>query len=200
MSLMLQYNTSLKKMVMPEFGRNVQSMVDHCISIEDRDERNRCARRIVRIMSNLFPDLLGEDGNTQNIWNHLVIISGFKLDVDFPCEVITEEAMNPRPARIEYTQGPIRRRVYGKNIEEMIGRVAEMDEGHEKDILISLIAHHMKKLMLIHNKEGVDDALILRDLAEYSHGKVVLDPETYILHEFLEENENAGPPKMKKKK
>lgn len=199
MSLMLQYNTSLKKMVMPEFGRNVQSMVDHCISIEDRDERNRCARRIVRIMSNLFPDLLGEDGNTQNIWNHLVIISGFKLDVDFPCEVITEEAMNPRPARIEYTQGPIRRRVYGKNIEEMIGRVAEMDEGHEKDILISLIAHHMKKLMLLHNKEGVADAKILKDLAEYSRGKINLDPAVYLLHEFRE-SEKPVVKKNKKKR
>lgn len=183
---------------MPEFGRNVQSMVDYCVGIEDREERNRCARRIVRIMSNLFPQLLGENGNTQNIWNHIMIISGFKLDVDFPCEVIREEFLNPKPQQIPYSQGPIRRRVYGRHIQDMILRVADMDDGEEKDLLISMIAHHMKKLMLIHNKEGVDDYIILRDLAEYSHGKISLNPETYILHEFLEEEDKPTHKKRKK--
>lgn len=178
-------------MVMPEFGRNVQDMVDYCVTIEDREERNRCARRIVRIMSNLFPELVGEDGNMQNIWNHIMIISGFQLDVDFPCEVITAEAIHPKPEPVKYTQGPIRRRVYGHNIEAMVVKVAEMPDREEKDILISMIAHHMKKLMLIHNKEGVDDAIILRDLAEFSSGRIVLDPEKYILHEFLDEHDNV---------
>lgn len=196
---MLTYNTKMKKMVLPEFGRNVQNMVDHCISIEDRDERNRCARRIVRIMSNLFPELLGENGSTQNIWNHLMIISNFQLDVDFPCEVITEEQLHPKPDTIPYLQGTIRRRDYGRNIQYMIKVVADMEEGPEKDALISMLAHHMKKLMLIHNKEGVDDALILRDLAQYSDGKIVLNPETYILHEFLEEEDLNQTPKGKRK-
>lgn len=185
---------------MPEFGRNVQNMVDHCINIEDRDERNRCARRIVRIMSNLFPELMGENGNTQNIWNHLMIISEFRLDVDFPCEVIREEQLHPKPEHIPYHQGTIRRRDYGRNIEYMIKVVADMADGTEKDALISMLAHHMKKLMLIHNKEGVDDALILRDLAEYSNGKIVLNPDTYILHEFLEEDDLNPHPKGKSRK
>lgn len=197
---MLEYNTSLKKMVMPEFGRNVQSMVDYCVTIEDREERNRCARRIVRIMSNLFPDLLGEDKNTANIWNHIMIISGFKLDVDFPCEVIKEESLNPKPEPIPYVQGPIYRRVYGRHIEDMISTVADMPDSEEKEMLISMIAHHMKKLMLIHNPEGVDDALILRDLAEYSKGRIVLDPQTYILHDFLDDLEEPQQPKHKRKK
>ncbi|MCM1290649.1 MAG: DUF4290 domain-containing protein [Prevotella sp.] len=197
----LEYNTSLKKLVMPEFGRNVQSMVDYCVTIEDREERTRCARRIVRIMSNLFPELLGENGDTQNIWNHIMIISDFKLDVDFPCEIIREESLNPKPQDIPYITGPIRRRVYGRHIQNMITKVAQMPAGEEKDLLISMIAHHMKKLMLIHNKEGVDDAIILRDLAEFSKGAIMLDPEKYILHEFLEEPEtNVHQGKGKKKK
>lgn len=196
---MIPYNTDLKPITLPEYGRNVQGMVDFCMSIEDREERTRCAYAVVDIMANLFPELVGENKDYSQIWDQINIISRFKLDIDFPCDVVTEDRFNPKPAKIPYTAGPMRYRHYGKSIEKMIETVADMEEGEEKDVLISLIAHHMKKLMLIHNKEGVDDAKILKDLREYSHGKINLDPDTYLLHEFKE----AAPvnqPKGKKKK
>jgi len=172
------------------------------MSIEDRDERNRCARTIVKIMRNLFPEECDGEGGDIIFWNHINIISNFKLDVDFPVEVVTQEEVHPKPERIPYSNNHIRFRYYGKNIEEMIEKVAALEESPEKDVLISMIAHHMKKLMLTHNKEGIDNAKILRDLATYSHGKIDLDPNTYLLHDFQEANEpsNAKQGKKKKKK
>ncbi|MDE5807861.1 MAG: DUF4290 domain-containing protein [Muribaculaceae bacterium] len=196
---MLPYNTDNRPIILPEFGRNVEGLVKYCCSIEDRDERTQCAYALADMMANLFPELVGDQDDRSQIWDQLNIISEFKLDVDFPYDVITAEKMNPKPERIPYTASPMRYRHYGKNIEKMIATVAEMEAGEERDLLISMIAHHMKKLMLTHNKEGVDDAKILRDLAEYSHGLINLDPSTYLLHEF-KEVELAAPGKNKKKK
>ena len=196
---MIQYNTDLKPIVLPEFGRNVQQMVDYCLSIEDREERTRCAYGVVEIMANLFPELVKEKNDYSQIWDQANIISNFQLDIDFPCDVITKERMNPKPYKIPYTAGPMRYRHYGKSIERMIEVVADMEPGEEKDLLISMIAHHMKKLLLIHNKEGVDDAKILKDLREYSEGRIDLDPATYLLHEFKEATP-VNQPKGKKKK
>lgn len=196
---MIPYNTDLKPITLPEFGRNVQGMIDYCVSIPDRDERTKCAFTIADIMANLFPELVGADHNYSQIWDQINIISRFQLDIDFPCDVVTVDRLNPKPEKIPYTASAMRYRHYGKSIEKMIEKVANMEDGEEKDILISLIAHHMKKLMLIHNKEGVDDAKILRDLKEYSDGKIDLDPHTYLLHEFKEATP-VNPPKGKKKK
>ena len=149
---MLPYNTDNAPIILPEFGRNVEGLVKHCCSIEDREERTRCAYALVDVMANLFPELVGEKGDKTQIWNQLNIMSQFSLDIDFPCEVITAELLHPLPDRIPYTASSMRYRHYGKNIEKMIGIVSEMEDGEEKDILISMIAHHMKKLMLTHNK------------------------------------------------
>ncbi len=196
---MIPYNTDLKPITLPEFGRNVQGMIDYCVSIPDREERTKCAFAIADIMANLFPELVGADRDYSQIWDQINIISRFQLDIDFPCEVVTADKLNPKPEKIPYTASAMRYRHYGKNIEKMIETVAGMEDGEEKEILVSLIAHHMKKLMLIHNKEGVDDAKILRDLKEYSEGLIDLDPQTYLLHEFKEVTP-VNTPKGKKKK
>lgn len=196
---MLPYNTDNSPIILPEYGRNVEGLVHFCCAIEDRDERTRCAYALVELMANQFPHLVGENGDKSQIWDQINIISKFRLDVDFPCDVVTAEKLNPKPDRIPYTASSMRYRHYGKNIEKMIETVSDMPETEEKAILISMIAHHMKKLMLTHNKEGVDDAKILRDLAEYSGGRINLDPSTYLLHEF-KEVEISTPGKNKKKK
>lgn len=197
---MIPYNTEMERLVLPEFGRNVQGMVDYCMSLETKDERTACAHSVVRIMSSMFPELVGPNKDYSQIWNTINIISGFKLDVDFPCEVITEAQMHPRPEKIPYTSSAMRYRHYGKNIEKMIETVADMQDGEEKDLIISMIANQMKKLQLIHNKEGVDDAKILRDLREYSRGKIDLDPQTYVLHEFKDASQPVQQKNRKKKK
>ena len=183
---MLPYNTDMEPVLLPEFGRNIQRLVDYCVTIPDREERTACAYAIADTMAGLFPDLVGVNNDYSKIWDQINIMSRFELDIDFPCEVITAEKMNPSPQPLPYGSSSIRFRHYGKNIEKMITVVADLDDGEEKDLLISMIAHHMKKLMLTHNKEGVSDAKVLRDLALYSEGRIDLDPETYLLHEFRE--------------
>ena len=196
---MLKYNTQQKKLVLPEYGRNIQQMVDHCLTIEDRDERTRCAYSIINSMGNLFPMLRDVEDFKHKLWDHLAIMADFRLDIDYPYEVIKPENLNTLPDKVEYMNSPIRYRHYGKSIELMIAKAAVMEHGEERDALISLIAHHMKKLMLAVNKDGVDDAKILNDLSEYSHGAIMLDPETYHLHEFKEAPTPANGKKKKKK-
>ncbi len=196
---MLTYNTQLKPLALPEYGRMIHQMVEYATQIPDRDERTRCAFAIAKIMKNLFPQEFASPDGERKMWDHINIISDFKLDIDFPVEVSSAEAIHPKPDPIPYGDQNIRHRYYGKNIQMMIDRVAELEEGPEKDSLISMIAHHMKKLMFTHNKEGVNDARILRDLAEYSKGRIQLDPETYILHEFREIEPVQNGKKKKKK-
>lgn len=200
---MYQYNSQLKKLALPEYGRNIQEMVDYCCTIPDRDERTRCAYTIVRTMGNLFPQLRDETDYKHKLWDHLAIMSDFKLDIDYPCEVVKEENLETKPQPLHYHLERIKMRHYGKIIERMIVRATEYPEGPEKDALIMLIANHMKKLIFQINKEDVDDAKIFKDLAYYSGGKINLDPATHQLHEFREAPQpvqNNGGKKKKKKK
>lgn len=183
---MPDYNTQQKKLIMPEYGRNVQQMIDHCVSIEDREERTRCANTIINIMGNLFPYLRDVDDFKHKLWDHLAIMSDFKLDIDYPYEIIRKENLRTKPDRIPYTLTPIRYRHYGKTLERMIKKCEDYPDGPERDQLISLLANHMKKSFLTWNKEVVDDDKIFKDLREYSHGRIDLSPETFRLKESKE--------------
>ena len=195
---MLTYNTQRKHLALPEYGRNIQRMVDHCLTIEDRDERTRCAYTIIASMANLFPELKSGGTYDHKLWDHLAIMSDFKLDIDYPCEVIKAENLQTLPDRVPYTTNSVRYRHYGKNIVDMIDKAAEMPEGEERDALVKYVANHMKKLMLGVNKDGVDDAKIFSDLAELSHGSIRINPEELRLHEFTEAPVPTGKKKKKK--
>lgn len=199
---MLEYNTQKEKLVLPEYGRNVQQMVDHCMSIEDREERTRCAYAIIDIMSNLFSNLRDVDDFNKMLWNQLAIISDFKLEIDYPCEVLKPENLHSRPEPVEYELRPIKFRHYGKILEELIDIAADMPEGEERTQLVMLLAHHMKKMMLAVNKDGVDDDKIFKDLAYYSKGKILLDSSTCQLRDFKELTQQpaANAKKSKKRK
>ena len=199
---MLEYNTQKEKLVLPEYGRNVQQMVDHCMSIEDREERTRCAYAIIDIMSNLFSNLRDVDDFNKMLWNQLAIISDFKLDIDYPCEVLKPENLHSRPEPVEYELRPIKFRHYVKILEELIDITAHMPEGEERTQLVMLLAHHMKKMMLAVNKDGVDDDKIFKDLAYYSKGKILLDSSTCQLRDFKELTQQpaANAKKSKKRK
>lgn len=195
---MLTYNTQLKKLVLPEYGRNIQRMVDHCLTIEDRDERSHCARSIIQAMGNLFPELRDPENNNNKLWDHLVIMSDFKLDVDYPCEVIKAESLESAPDAVKHDDSYIRYRHYGRMLTEMIVKAADMEDGDERQALVLYLANHMKKLMLAVNKDGVDDAKIFKDLYEMSDGRINLDPSTVHLHQFMEAPSPTGKKKKKK--
>ena len=181
---MLTYNTQLKKLKLPEYGRNIQQIIDYCCTIEDCDERTRCAYSIIQIMGNLFPQLRDEADYKHKLWDHLAIMSDFKLDIDYPYEIIKEENLDQKPEPVKYKLEKIKYRHYGKIIERMINSACTYPDGEEKDALVMLIANQMKKQIVQINNEDVEDAKIFKDLELYSNGKIKLNPETHVLHEF----------------
>ena len=195
---MLTYNTHLKKLVLPEYGRNIQRMVDYCLTLEDRDERNHCAGAIVRAMGNLFPELRAPE-NAHKLWDHLAIMSDFKLDIDYPCDVIREDDLHTLPERVSYTTGSPRYRHYGRILQQLIRKASDMEPSPERDAVIMLIANHMKKQMLAVNPDGVEDVKIFNDLAELSRGAIRLDPDSVRLHRFSEAPVPVTGKKKKKK-
>ena len=197
---MLDYNTQLKKLALPEYGRNIQQMVDHCCSISDKEERTRCAYTIIRSMGNLFPQWRDEADYKHKLWDHLAIMSDFKLDIDYPCEIVKEENLESKPESLSYHLENIKFRHYGKTIERMIARACEYPDGEEKDALVMLLANHMKKLIFQISKEDVDDAKIFKDLAYYSKGKIQINVGEKVLHEFQEAPAPAKTSSKKKKK
>lgn len=176
----MDYNTEVKRLTLPEYGRNIQNMVDYCVAIQDREERKRCANTIINIMGNMFPHLRDVNDFKHILWDHLAIMADFKLDIDYPYEIVKKEDLYSRPPRIPYSNNRIRYRHYGKTLEFMIRKATEMNEGAEKDQLIKLLANQMKKSFLTWNKE-VDDRKILKDLDELSAGQIVLNEEVYRL-------------------
>ena len=179
----MKYNTEEKKLVMPEYGRNIQNMVDYCITIQYREERKRCADTIINIMGNMFPHLRDVNDFKHILWDHLAIMADFKLDIDYPYEIVKKEDLYSRPPRIPYNNSRIRYRHYGKTLEKMIQKATEFEPGVEKDQLIKLLATQMKKSFLTWNKESVDDRKIFKDLDELSEGQIILDEEVHKLAE-----------------
>lgn len=198
---MIPYNTGIEKLILSEYGRHIQDMVDYCMKIEDRDERNACARSIVKVMASLVPSNVGPGGDMKKIWDHLNMMSGFRLDIDFPVEVATEDSLNPVPEKIPYTsKGSAPVRQYGRNIEQMARKVAEMENSPEKDAAVSMVAHHMKKLLTLHNRSAVSDERVLHDLANFTDGAIDIDPATYPLRDYYDLETPVQKAKKKKRK
>jgi hypothetical protein len=166
------YNTSRKKLSLPEYGRHIHRLVDHLMSIQDRDERNLACRSLINIMGNLNPHLRDVADFKHKLWDHLAIISDFKLDIDSPYTTPTQEILTEKPRRVAYNQGNITYKHYGKVLERMVKKAAEMPEGQEKKILTEMLANTMKKQYLTWNREAVNDENIVKDLNQLSDNKL----------------------------
>ncbi len=173
----MEYNTQQRKLPLPEYGRSVQNMVDHALTIEDRAERQRCANTIINIMGGMFPHLRDVPDFKHKLWDHLAIMADFKLDIDYPYEVVKKESLEMKPEVLPYPEGHIRYRHYGRILEQMVKAAVEYPDDNEKEKkqFIRLVAIQMKKAYLNWNKE-VDDQKILDDLREYSNGAIDLSP------------------------
>ncbi len=168
----MQYNTQQKKMALPEYGRSIQNMVDYAITIQDRAERQRCANTIINVMGNMFPHLRDVPEFKHKLWDHLAIMSDFKLDIDYPYEIIRKDNLVTKPEPVPYPNTNIRYRHYGRTMEVLIKKACELPEGDEKRNLVALICNHLKKDYMTWNKDTVDDRKIADDLAELSDGKL----------------------------
>jgi hypothetical protein len=174
------YNTSREKLKISEYGRNVQKLVEFSLTIEDREKRTQMAYMIVNIMSQLQPTDKPNDEYYEKLWNHLYIISDYKLDVDYPYEVLNKEVHTKRPEKVPYKDNRINFRFYGRNLESLLRSLGE-EEDENKITKAIQIANLMKYMFIDWNKEIVGDEVILGHVEKITEGKVVIPEGTELI-------------------
>jgi hypothetical protein len=168
----LLYNTERVRLYIPEYGRNVQKMVDYLKTIEDRQKRNEQARAIIKVMEILNPSVHLQEDYEHKLWDHLFIISGFDLDVDAPYPMPAPESLNERPEAVPIKNKPIKASHYGRNIESIIDLIAEKEDGETKTAMIRSLAIYMRQQYLIWNKDTVADETIFQDIEKLSDYRI----------------------------
>lgn len=174
MTFDLEYNSERPIMIIPEYGRHVQKLIDHCIALETKEERNIMARAIVDVMGNLQPHLRDVPDFKHKLWDQLFIMSDFKLDADSPYPTPSKEELLEKPEPLAYPKSASKYRYYGTNIQTMIDVALSWEEGELKEALIYTIANHMKKCYLNWNKDTVDDVIIFNHLYDLSSKRIDL--------------------------
>ena len=170
----IEYNTERPHLIIPEYGRHIQKMVDQAVAEQDPEKRNKQAKSIISVMGNLNPHLRDVADFQHKLWDQLFIISDFKLDAESPYEKPSVEALREPPASLEYPQNYPKYRFYGNNLKRMIDIAIGWEDGDKKDGLVLTIANHMKKCFLNWNKDTVEDDVIFTHLFELSDGKLNL--------------------------
>jgi len=170
----LEYNSLREHLIIPEYGRHLQKLIDQASALENRNERNKAARYIISVMGSLNPHLRDVPDFQHKLWDQLFIMSDFKIDVDSPYPVPSREMLEQKPDRLAYPQNFPKYRFYGNNIKYMIDVACSWEDGPLKDALVIVIANHMKKSYLSWNKDTVKDDVIFEHLAEMSGGKLNL--------------------------
>ncbi|QZT38595.1 DUF4290 domain-containing protein [Halosquirtibacter xylanolyticus] len=171
----MEYNSSRKRLIMPEYGRNIQKMVDQLLDIQNKEHRNAAAQTIIDIMGNMYPYLRDVPDFKHKLWDHIAIMSNFTLDIDSPYPLPTKESLSEKPKKVPYPQKRIKKKHYGHLVDRMIEKALEFEDGHEKEELIKSIANHMKKSYFSWNKGVVNDEQIAADLKQMSNGKLILN-------------------------
>ncbi len=195
----MEYNTIRKHLIIPEYGRNIQKMVEFALTIEDRDERNQFAKMIVQVMANMNTQLKDTNDFEQKLWDHLYIISDFKLDVDGPFPKPNRKDVYSKPEKVPYSEDHIKFKHYGLNLEKMIKTAIDMEDGDEKTQLVKWIANYMKRSYLTWNRDSVTDVVIYTQLNELAGGKLTLNVEDPLISasEVLPSGRNAKKKKNK---
>jgi hypothetical protein len=191
----MEYNTTRKAMVIPEYGRNIQDMIQYTCSIEDREKRTRTAKFIINVMAQMNPQVRDSVDYKHKLWDHLYIISDFKMDVDAPYPPPSPLTLSTKPEHLSYHDKEIDFRHYGKNIALIIEKAIEYPEGPEKDALTKTIAIHLKKSYLNWNRDSVNDELIEEHLRILSGGKLKLkeDMKLTTTSDLLAKNKQRKP-------
>jgi len=199
----MEYNTLQKDLILPEYGRHVHMMVQYATQIKDRDQRNVAAQTIVGIMGNLMPHLRDVPDFKHKLWDHLFIISEFKLDIDAPYPPPERSAMVDKPNIVPYPQSHIHQKHYGKILVEMIREASKLKDCPHRDSLIQLLATQMKKSYVSWNRSELNPEQIVRDIWDISDGKITLNPDSLQFVEpvpVIKESFYPSQGKMKNKK
>jgi hypothetical protein len=185
----MQYNTARPQLKISEYGRNVQEMVQHIKTLPTKEERTKAAHAVINIMINLNPALKEQSEYRQKLWDHLFIIGGYDLDVESPYPAPTPPEMLPAPYKPSYASNHIRFRFYGKNVEKLVAKAMEMEEGPQKDAFVNALASFMKMAHRVWNEDKVPDEQIMEHMRLLSGGKIIMTQ----INEFAAHNENFNP-------
>jgi hypothetical protein len=193
----LDYNTKREKLVLPEYGREIQNMVDYAVALPDKAERQKCAETIIEIMERMFPQNHDNADYIQKLWDHLAIMSDFKLDIDYPFDVAQAKQITAKPEPLEYPMSNIPVRHYGKMMFEIFDKLKTMEPGDERDELVRVTANQMKRNLALWSHGSSDDEKVAADLARYTDGKIQLDLSDF---QFEKINDKEVTTKTRKKK
>ncbi|HTF81491.1 MAG TPA: DUF4290 domain-containing protein [Cytophagales bacterium] len=171
-----EYNTQRPDIILREYGRNLQKMVQHLLTIEDTDKRNQQAKIVVEMMRQLSPNPNNQD-QIQKIWDDMQIMGDFKLDIESPFPKPEPELLGKKPKRMDYNTNQLRKKHYGRNVDLMIEEILKLEDEKEKHEATVFLAKLMKSFYNTWNKEVLDDEVILHDLREMSGYRLNLDAD-----------------------
>ncbi|HIE74233.1 MAG TPA: DUF4290 domain-containing protein [Flavobacteriales bacterium] len=192
----MEYNTEREHLIIPEYGRHVQKMIAHATNLKDKTEQQKCVNAIIAFMGQKNPHLRDIKDFTHKLWDHLFIMSDFKIDVQSPYPKPERVKLAARPEKMSYPKQKIRFPFYGVNIEKMVAYAIQMEDGELKETMAGMIANHMKKDYICWNKAFVDDDTILKHLNQLSEGKV----KTHIDFKLIDDKDIQKPRTYKKLK
>ena len=196
----LDYNTQREHLKMPEYGREIYNMIKHAISIPSKEERQKCAETIIRIMDRMFPENRSNEQYEQKLWDHLAIMSDFKLDIDYPYDVSEAAKINTKPEPIEYPMTHIKVKHYGKMMFKIFDTLKSMEPGPERDRLAAMTANQMKINLMQWSHGSSDDEKVVSDLAKFTDGVIQLDLDNFKFDKINTRDLNNGQDRKKKKK
>lgn len=173
----MEYSTSRNRLILPEYGRNIQKMVEYASAIEDRAERNLAAQEIINIMGNMNPHLRDINDFKHKLWDQLMLMSDFKIDIDSPYPIPEKEFFEEKPRKVEYTGGVLKYKYLGRIMQKLILVATEIEDKEKKAELVKIITNHMKKSYLLWNKDIVEDQVIFDKLKELSNGKLEVEKD-----------------------
>lgn len=196
----MDYNTHRQKMRMPEYGRSVHLMVEHCKQLPDRAARQAGAEKIVETMKNLHPDITLHPDYKQRLWDHLAIMANFELDIDYPYAITSAEKLEQRPQSVVIKKHRIPVRHYGNLVFETLNHICTMENGPKRDELVRLVANQMKRDLIMYGNSGPDNERIISDIAQFTDGKIQIDPQKFKFDYIVTERKQPANDKDKKKK
>ena len=187
---------------MPEYGKGVQMMVDMALKIEDRNERQSSDNTIVKIMASLLPSSTSKEDEQHRLWNHLARIAHYKLDIDYPVNIVPQEEVQAHPAPLPYPMKAIKRRHYGYLVEQTLDYAKTLEDEEMRRFVTESIANQMKQDLFIWNRDSMDNALVAQDIERYTHGKLQLDLDNFTFDSVGESalQHSEGGKKRKRKK
>ena len=194
----LDYNTQRERLILPQYGREIQNMVDYAVTLPTNEERQRSAEAIVAITDRMNAQNRGNYDHMEKLWDHLALMANFKLDIDYPCDVSQALKIATKPEPMTYPMSKIPVRHYGKLLFEAFEQLKTMEPGERRDAFVRSVANQMKRSLMQWGHGSSDDEKVASDLARFTDGKIQLDLDTFKF-ERINARDFAQPRNKKKK-